>query len=202
MRFTLIVVRRIVAIPKTAGAGVILEASFPIFTRPMATSSERMAPSRFVGCLDLSVMVETQDSREVPGSAASRLCGRFRTPSRTGAILAWHALTPLEPFGEMIVTIEFATIAVFENENAPDRFIGSRCGPYRPSQSLRSTTLLALTPNCCHQITTPRGRALYQHRILESSWHRNSRLSLFWSWLVGLMKTVRETSRPPPFVGR
>ena len=65
MRLTLIVVRRIVTTPKTAGAGVMLEASFPMFTRPMATSSERIALSRFFGCLDLSVMVGTQGSREV-----------------------------------------------------------------------------------------------------------------------------------------
>ena len=37
-----------------------LDASFPIFTRPMATSSEMIAPSRLFGCLDLSVMVETK----------------------------------------------------------------------------------------------------------------------------------------------
>ena len=58
MRLTLIVVRRIVATPKTAGAGVMPEASLPMFTRPMATSSERIVPSRLFGCLDLSVMVE------------------------------------------------------------------------------------------------------------------------------------------------
>ena len=64
MKHTLIVVRRIVATPKTAGAGVMLDASFAMFTRPMATSSKRIAPSRFVGCLDLSAMVETKGSRE------------------------------------------------------------------------------------------------------------------------------------------
>ena len=58
MKHTLIVVSRIVATPKTAGAGVMLDASFPMFTRPMATSSDRIAPSRFTGCLDLLVMVE------------------------------------------------------------------------------------------------------------------------------------------------
>ena len=42
-----------------------LEASFPMFTRPMATSSEMIAPSRLFGCLDLSVMVETNGSSEV-----------------------------------------------------------------------------------------------------------------------------------------
>ena len=52
------------ATPKTAGAGVMLDASFPMFTRPMATSSERMAPLRFVGCLDCSVMVGRQGRRE------------------------------------------------------------------------------------------------------------------------------------------
>ena len=62
MELTLIVVRRIVATPKTAGAGVMLEASFPMFTRPMAISSERTTPSRLVGCLDLSVMAKTQAS--------------------------------------------------------------------------------------------------------------------------------------------
>ena len=65
MRLTLIVVRRVVATPKTAGAGVMAEASVPIFTRRMAPSSERITPPRFVGCLDLSVMVETQGDRGV-----------------------------------------------------------------------------------------------------------------------------------------
>ena len=41
------------------------DASFPMFTRPMATSSERIAVSRLFGCLDLSVMVETQGDRGV-----------------------------------------------------------------------------------------------------------------------------------------
>ena len=49
IKLTLIVVRRIVATPKTAGAGVILNASFPMFTSPMATSSETMAPSCLLG---------------------------------------------------------------------------------------------------------------------------------------------------------
>ena len=65
MELTLIVVRRMPTTPKTAGAGVMLEASFPIFTKPMATSSERTAASRLFCCLDLSVMVETQGSGEV-----------------------------------------------------------------------------------------------------------------------------------------
>ena len=75
---TLIVVRRIVATPKTAGAGVMLDASFPMFTRPMATSSERIAPSRFAGCLDLSAMVETEGSREaaVLGEGGTEDSGR------------------------------------------------------------------------------------------------------------------------------
>ena len=55
---TLIVVRRIVTTPKTAGAGVILDASFPMFTRSIATSSERITPLRLFGCLESSVMVE------------------------------------------------------------------------------------------------------------------------------------------------
>ena len=60
MKPTLIVVRRIVATPKTAGAGVMFDASFPMFTRPIATSSERIAPS----CVfDLSVMDERQGGR-------------------------------------------------------------------------------------------------------------------------------------------
>ena len=50
MKHTLIVVRRIVATPKIAGAGVMLEASFPMLTRPMAMSSEAITPWRFVGC--------------------------------------------------------------------------------------------------------------------------------------------------------
>ena len=58
MKHTLIVVRRIVATPKTAGTGVMLDASIPMLTRPMATSSERIAPSRLFGCLELSTMVE------------------------------------------------------------------------------------------------------------------------------------------------
>ena len=74
MKLTLIVVRRIVTTPKTAGAGVMLEASFPMFTRPMATSSERIAPSRFFGCLDLSAMLEckvaccTKVVRKIPNA--------------------------------------------------------------------------------------------------------------------------------------
>ena len=65
MKLTLIVVRRIVVTPKIARAGVMLDASFPMFTRPIATLSERIVPSHFVCCLDLSVIVETQGSREV-----------------------------------------------------------------------------------------------------------------------------------------
>ena len=57
MKLTLIVVRRVVTMPKTAGAGVMLDASFPMPTRPMATSSERIVRFRF---FDFSVMVETQ----------------------------------------------------------------------------------------------------------------------------------------------
>ena len=38
------------------------EASFPMFTRLMATSSERIVRLRFFDCLDLSVMVKTQGS--------------------------------------------------------------------------------------------------------------------------------------------
>ena len=72
MKPTLIVVRRIVATPKTAGAGVILDASFPMFTRLIATSSETIAPSRFVGCLDLSAMVETKGNRGVAVLGKSR----------------------------------------------------------------------------------------------------------------------------------
>lgn len=56
---------RIVATPKTARAGIVLDASFPMFARLIATSSNRIAPSRFVCCLDLSAMVETQGRREV-----------------------------------------------------------------------------------------------------------------------------------------
>ena len=42
-----------------------LDASFPMFTRRMAASSAKMARSRFVCCLDLSVMVEGQGGDEV-----------------------------------------------------------------------------------------------------------------------------------------
>ena len=42
-----------------------LDLSFLMFIRPMATSSERTAPSRLFGCLELSVMVETKYSHEV-----------------------------------------------------------------------------------------------------------------------------------------
>ena len=42
-----------------------LDASFPMSTRLMATSNERIARFRFFDCLDSSVMVETQGSREV-----------------------------------------------------------------------------------------------------------------------------------------
>ena len=81
MELTLIVVRRIVATPKTAGAGVMLEASFPMFTRPMAISSERITPSLFFGSLDFLVMVETRGSREVAvlhegcAEGSERWCG-------------------------------------------------------------------------------------------------------------------------------
>ena len=40
------------------------DASFPMFTRLMATSSERIAPSRLFGCSDFSAMVEMQGDRE------------------------------------------------------------------------------------------------------------------------------------------
>ena len=63
-KLTLIVVRRIAEISKTAGAGVMLAASFPMLTRPMATSSDWIASSRHFGCLDLSAMVETQGDCE------------------------------------------------------------------------------------------------------------------------------------------
>ena len=63
MRFTLIVVRRVTA-PKTAGTGVMVDASSPMLTRPLATSSERIEPSRIFCCLYLFVMVETQGDRE------------------------------------------------------------------------------------------------------------------------------------------
>ena len=42
------------------------DASFPMLTRPMATSSERIALSRLFDSSDLSVMVETQGDRGVP----------------------------------------------------------------------------------------------------------------------------------------
>ena len=72
VKHTLIVVRRIAATPKTAGAGVMLDASFPMFNRSMATSSEKIAPSRFDGCLDLSVMVEVKGRRKVAVLGKSR----------------------------------------------------------------------------------------------------------------------------------
>ena len=74
MKLTLIVVRRIVTTPKTAGAGVMLEASFPMFTRPIATSSERIAASRLFCCLDLSVMVETRGRVLRKGCAEDSEC--------------------------------------------------------------------------------------------------------------------------------
>ena len=47
--------------PKTAGAGVVLETSFPIFIRLMAISSERGMPSRFFGCWDWDAMVKRKE---------------------------------------------------------------------------------------------------------------------------------------------
>ena len=78
VKLTLIVVSRIVTTSKTAGAGVMLEASFPMFTRPMATSSERIPPLRFFGWLDLSVMVEKQDGCEVAVLGKGRAEGSGR----------------------------------------------------------------------------------------------------------------------------
>ena len=46
--------------PKTAGAGVMLEASFPMFTTLMAISSERGTPSRSFGCWGRGAMAKTQ----------------------------------------------------------------------------------------------------------------------------------------------
>ena len=105
MKLTLIVARRIATTPKTAGAGVMLEASFPMFTRPRATSNERIAPSCFFGCLDLSVMVETQGSCEV-AVLYKRLRGRSRTP-----IASTLALDPFDD--EKVET----------TEDVPDRLI-------------------------------------------------------------------------------
>ena len=99
MNPTLIVVRRIVATPKTAGAGVMLDASFPMFTRPMATSSERIALSRPFGCLDFSAMVERQGGGEV---CWARLCGRFRTLIRRSVHLCVASFVQLDPLNTQL----------------------------------------------------------------------------------------------------
>ena len=65
MKLTLIVVRGIVVAPKTTVAGVILGASFSVLTRLTATSGENIAPSRFIGCQGLSVMIELRTGRGV-----------------------------------------------------------------------------------------------------------------------------------------
>ena len=58
-RLTLIMARRILAEPKTALAGVILEASFARFKASMRTFNAEMVPSRSLGCWGLGFMVET-----------------------------------------------------------------------------------------------------------------------------------------------
>ena len=107
MKPTLIVVRRIATTPKTAGAGVMLDASFPMFTRPIATSSERIAPLCFVGCFVFLVMVAAS------WRCWRRSCGRFRPPVRAGVPLGMTRWVRLDPFGGKVVMIGFA-IAAFE----------------------------------------------------------------------------------------
>ena len=125
MRLTLIVVRRMVATPKTAGAGVMLEASFPMFTKPMATSSERIAPSRLFGCLDFSVMVETQGS----GFWAKVVRKIPNTDKKTSVHLGAAHLVQLYPFGGKVVMIELAITAF---EDAP----ADRCARPSPPKSV------------------------------------------------------------------
>ena len=56
--------RRILAEPKTALAGVILETSFARFKASMAAFSAEMVPSCSLGCWVLDSMVETRDRCE------------------------------------------------------------------------------------------------------------------------------------------
>ena len=51
-------------VPKVALAGVTSETSFARFTMSMATFNEERAPSRFLGCWDLVVIVATRGGRE------------------------------------------------------------------------------------------------------------------------------------------
>ena len=93
-----------------------LDASFPMLTRPIATSSERIAPSRFVGCLILSVMVERQGSGEAAalGEGYAEGSGRW-----TSVHLGVVRLVPLDPFSEKVATIEFAIVVFKDGSDQP-----------------------------------------------------------------------------------
>ena len=74
-RLTLIIARRILAEPKTALAGVMLEASFARFKASMRTFNAEMVPSRSLG-RGLGFMVETGGrwKRTVGGGGSERCC--------------------------------------------------------------------------------------------------------------------------------
>ena len=61
-KFTRIIVRRMLAVPNAALAGIILETSFARFRASIATFSEEGTPSRPFGRWKLAVMGETQGS--------------------------------------------------------------------------------------------------------------------------------------------
>ena len=106
-----------------------LEASFPILTRPMATSSETMAPLPFVGCLTLFVIVERRGSHGV--AAVGKDCAEG-----SGRWTSVHlGVTRLDSFGEKVVTIEFA-IAVFKGASV-DQLISASAALIPAAQAIR-----------------------------------------------------------------
>ena len=63
-KHTLIIVRRKLTVPKTAGAGVMVVASFMIFMASMAVLSDEKVTSRRFCCWDFVAMVGAGGSRE------------------------------------------------------------------------------------------------------------------------------------------
>ena len=86
--------------PRMAGADIILEASFPTFARPAATSSERMTPLRFVGCLSwLKCKVNGVRRRE---------CEGFRTAIGATVHLGMTRPVQLDSLSERVAMVELA----------------------------------------------------------------------------------------------
>jgi len=89
---TLIIVRRTLTVPKTAGAGVMLVASFMIFMASMAALSDERVTSRRFCRWDFAAMVETGGSCERKvrhaGCVGSNRDGRpFNTPHVNGLLM-------------------------------------------------------------------------------------------------------------------